>query len=387
MQRQLRRFGIVAALLAYVLFILIKLAVYDFDVSRFVVAGDHFFSKADLTYPIYVEPNSDGYDGQFYYRLALNPLTTQRTEFGITMEKNPVVRDQRILYPLVIWLASGGNGRLVPMMMVLVNLASLVLLMLAAMSFARQYSIPRWLAILIPLYPGFVLSICRDTGEIFATLFAFSAVLAAVKKKYAIAALLAAAAVLSRETTLFYLAGFGIVSLFDRFGSFSSIKRTMLCAVPLIVFVLWQAILHRIWGNLPVQDLGPHDLSAVPFVEYFRWVGIHFGKAATYPMRYSRLYTAVTILFVPSFLLFMLYRIARSRGRPVEIVIPWGLYSALMIFFTGAIWIEPYGYLRVMCDFYILGVAVLMANRDERALLRLVPLVAVTWFATAMFAL
>ena len=41
--------------------------------------------------------HSPGYDGQFFYRLALRPWTQTRTEFGITFDE-PAYRQQRLVY-------------------------------------------------------------------------------------------------------------------------------------------------------------------------------------------------------------------------------------------------------------------------------------------------
>ena len=375
------------SLAIYLLFIIAKLAVHDGDITRFIVAGDRFFTKSELTYPIAVEPHSDGYDGQFYYRLALDPLTTKRTAFGITMEQNPVVRDQRILYPATVWLVSGGNGYVVPFMMVAVNLLSLLLIAWFGLRLADHFGVDSRLAILFPLYPGFILSLSRDTVEIFATLFALSAILAAVRKNYIAASLLAGAAVLARETTLLYMAGFGLVALYESVVWKKSYVRVLLCAVPLIIFLIWEIVLRSIWGSLPVQDLGPHDLSMMPFVEYGRWMAIHWAEAMEPRIRYSHLYTLAAFVLIPVFLVFIIYAIATRRSVNVGIVISWTLYAVMTTFFTGAIWIEAYGFLRILCDLYILGVAALVSGRNEAALRRMMPVVAVTWFATAIYAL
>ncbi len=64
-----------------------------------------------------------GYDGQFFYRLALNPLNFHHTAYGITMDRP--YRFMRIGYPALTWLVSAGQHSLVPVMLVVVNIAAI----------------------------------------------------------------------------------------------------------------------------------------------------------------------------------------------------------------------------------------------------------------------
>src|SRR5687767_10598408 len=89
----------------------------NFDPSSFVVAGDYFCNPQVVHPSLTVEPKSAGFDGQFYYRLALNPFTSELIEGGIEID-SPPLRHQRILYPLLIWLLSAGNPALVPIVMI-----------------------------------------------------------------------------------------------------------------------------------------------------------------------------------------------------------------------------------------------------------------------------
>ena len=62
------------------------LAKYQGDVTRFITAGDRYTQEADTPITVAVSPQLDGYNGQFYFRLALDPLTHKRTAFGITLD-------------------------------------------------------------------------------------------------------------------------------------------------------------------------------------------------------------------------------------------------------------------------------------------------------------
>ena len=77
-----------------------------------------------------------GYDGQFFYRLALNPLNFSQTAYGITMDRS--YRYMRIGYPALTWLVSLGQHFLVPIMLVAVNVAAVGALGYLGGVFARQ---------------------------------------------------------------------------------------------------------------------------------------------------------------------------------------------------------------------------------------------------------
>ena len=100
--------------IAYGTFALLRLHHFDYDPTAFIVVGDQMVDEQDLSSELRVLEDSGGYDGQFFYRLALDPFTNERTDFGIRLDA-PAYRQQRILYPLVVWVvAGGGTAALVP---------------------------------------------------------------------------------------------------------------------------------------------------------------------------------------------------------------------------------------------------------------------------------
>src|SRR5262245_17047846 len=95
-------------LLAYGGFILMQLAGYGGDITRFVVAGPHFIPpQVGATVGLSVISNGTGNDGQFYYLLALNPFSPHVALPGAHYDW-PSYRAQRVLYPLVVWALSLG---------------------------------------------------------------------------------------------------------------------------------------------------------------------------------------------------------------------------------------------------------------------------------------
>ena len=79
-------------------------------ISRFILVGRHFAIPSQLPHGMPVA-KTYGYDGQFFYRLAINPADFARTAYGITVDQP--YRFMRIGYPVITWLASAGQRALV----------------------------------------------------------------------------------------------------------------------------------------------------------------------------------------------------------------------------------------------------------------------------------
>jgi len=111
----------------YALFITFQLEKSRYDPSYFVTAGDLFVDPTVAPDRLRILRNSAGYDGQFYYRLAITPFTSKQTDFGIKIDA-PAYRQQRIVYPLLAWLFSLGQPSIVPLSLILVNCLALCLI-------------------------------------------------------------------------------------------------------------------------------------------------------------------------------------------------------------------------------------------------------------------
>jgi len=115
------------AALAWLAWFTVIMAARGGDVSRFVVAGDFFVDAAQAPPGLHVLPDSDGYDGQFFHRLALAPWSTERRVHGTLLDRGPY-RQQRILYPLVARALALGRPERVAAALVAANALALVAL-------------------------------------------------------------------------------------------------------------------------------------------------------------------------------------------------------------------------------------------------------------------
>src|SRR4051812_40880738 len=98
----------------------------------FVAAGDQYVDAAAAPHELVVSRGS-GYDGQFIYRMELDPLPTTQTGHGITFD-TPSYRAQRVVTPALAW----GAVRVTPFGAAVSLLIVNVLALLVAAYFAGR---------------------------------------------------------------------------------------------------------------------------------------------------------------------------------------------------------------------------------------------------------
>ena len=110
-----------AALLIATAFVGLRLALHDGDPTRWVRVGERVPDPTALP-PDFFRERGLGYDGQYYYRLARAPWSTDHLVDGLQFGR-PVYRHQRIGYPIVAWaLSAGGRQSLVPWTLAAANI-------------------------------------------------------------------------------------------------------------------------------------------------------------------------------------------------------------------------------------------------------------------------
>jgi len=168
--------------------------------TLFIMAGRSYTDRARLPHGVLLVPSA-GYDGQFYYRLALGPADWSRTAFGITMDQS--YRYTRIGYPLLAWLASLGQHQLVPVALVAINLLGVAAMAVLGGMFARESGRHALWGLAFAAYFGLVISVGRDTAEPLAEECMLGGLLAYRRARYVLAAALFAYGAITRETILF----------------------------------------------------------------------------------------------------------------------------------------------------------------------------------------
>jgi hypothetical protein len=208
------------AFLGWMGFVLARLEVWaDGHPSLFVLAGSgkwnggHAYTNLRQLPPgmRIGDPNAAGYDGQFYYRLALNPFNWSKSAYGITMDQP--YRYTRIGYPLVTWIVSFGQHDLVPVALIVVNLFGVAAMAYMGGLFARDGGRHALWGVLFAAYFGLAISVGRDTAEPLAEACMLGGLLAYRRSRWVLSGAAFAFAAITRETILFAPAAIACVRL------------------------------------------------------------------------------------------------------------------------------------------------------------------------------
>jgi len=148
--------------------------------------------------PSYPNVSEIGYDGQFFYYLALDPANAR---FYMDVS---TYRYTRILYPMVARMLALGRPDLVPWTLWIVNWLAIAGGALAVAAWLKRRGFSPWFALVYGLYPGLIVALQRDLSEALAYGLAAAAVYVfdyGPGRRELLAAGIFALAALTRETT------------------------------------------------------------------------------------------------------------------------------------------------------------------------------------------
>src|SRR5579859_6524237 len=217
--------------LALCLIYLTVVAVHYGNVLEFVRPGSEYAGNLSA-----YSRDAEGYDGQFDYYIAVDPVNA-RAHMDV-----PAYRFQRVLYPLLARVLAFGQVPFVPYTLVGINLAALAIgtAILERLLEAEHVSV--WYALVYGLFAGVFVAVRASTNEPLAYVLVLAAIFAAQADRISLTALFLGLAALTKETTLFFAAGYVLYYIV--------LKRPR--AVVLIAlgagvpFLVWQIVL-RLW--------------------------------------------------------------------------------------------------------------------------------------------
>jgi hypothetical protein len=339
--------------ICYIAFFVLLLRTRGGDVSLFVIAGGQNVDAANVPPGLTVIPKIGGYDGIWFYRLAINPFTRVQAAHGIRID-NPPYRQQRIGYPLIVWLLSLGRVTWIPWLLVIVNIVAASAMAAFGGAFAKKFGLHALWGVIVPLHPGFVLTFSRDLAEIVAAAFAMGAIWTLASRRNAAAAILLTAAVLTRETTLLLAFALAAAWLIERLLRRERRIAAMTFSLPIAVYALWQVVLAIQWGVSPLRAGAP--ARELPFVEFARFL-------ATASFRHNQL---ERLNFLECFFLaavvITIVLVWRGTRAPLEWRLAWLGYLALFSILPHTIWIEDYGFLRIFADIFLVSAALIIPS-------------------------
>jgi hypothetical protein len=350
----------------------------DGHISNWILVGQRFAGPG-LAPGIGVRTGT-GYDGQFFYRMALNPADLNSTAYGITFDAP--YRLMRIGYPALVWLASLGHGSLVPLMLVVVNVAAVGAMGVFGGMFAKDGGRHALCGLLLPMYFGLLTSVARDTAEPVASAFLLAGLLALRRRRPVLAGVMLACAALTRETAMVAVAAIAVVRCVWLIRRRRLPERTDLAwLLPAIAFPAWELVVKFATGNLPL--LADSDQNAgLPFVAAFD--AIRHNVAQLNWTRFSSVDDWVlefaVLVVVATLALCCLRRTTAPAYERLALV----AYLVEICVVTPSTWNSINADMRSFVEVYLMAIVVLLSVPPSRRGSWLLPMAA-TWAVPALY--
>jgi hypothetical protein len=339
-----------------VLFVALRLAVAAHgQIARFVLAEMPFVdpAKAPRGLPILA---TNGYDGQFYYRLALDPANLHLTAFGIRLDG--AFRLERIGYPALAWIVAIGHRPWVPSALVIVNCAAVAAVAALGAMFARDARRSAMWGLAFAAFSGFVFSVSRDTAEPLAAALLLGGLLAYRRRQWLLAAVLFSAGVLTRETILVAV---GAIALTRLSGALTRRWRLgweeATWVMPALVFAGWELVVNAVIGIFPYRT-GDVDSVSLPFKDLSSALHRYAAQLSPHHLNVDAWYLEIVLLAV---LLVAALASLPSTEAPVHERVALVAYAVQAIILSHAVW-DDLADLRQLYELYLFSVIVLIST-------------------------
>jgi hypothetical protein len=335
------------------------------DFTYFFVAGSDFVDGSQTPGPVFVQ-QGQGYDGQFFYRYALDPLDFSKTKFGVTTDLVPY-RIQRIGYPVLAWLLSGGgNAAMVPVALLLVNLLAFFGILYFAGRFASHFGCDPMAGTLPLLLCGLYMSVARELSEVTELFFFMGALYGLIRNKYLQFVLFATCCVLTRETSLVALIPALVASAADKAKTGNFRFADGLLLIPLAVVIAWKYYIsmHTDPGTV-VSGTGNFGIPFAGMMTGFKG-NLHVNSAKNV----MQLFFWLAYFLWQVWLIILVVRtICRAETTPERktrwilqsVYLTWAVFA---IFLSAAIYIDDWSFVRVFSLWSMTGFLVMMVYRQ-----------------------
>jgi hypothetical protein len=297
------------------------------------------FAKLGTRYSQPLPAGTEGYDGQFAYFIAVDPIPADvAPHLDI-----PAYRYQRILYPILARIFAFGNLSLIAWTLPILNLLIFFCLVWQTGILLADRGGSVLPALLVGLWAGVLGSVRLDLAEPLALLLVVLAWRAAglnLDRHAPLVALLLAMSLFAKETTMVFLAGFLLWSLIQKRWAHALLFA--LAAAPFTLFQIW------LWSVFGAPGIGSGGAGGTPF----EW--IPFAGLVSISDVSLTVFIVMTIVYLPGLLLPCVYAMA----KPIADGIKRRLTPEAAFLFLQALMVslapfstfrEPLGILRLAC--------------------------------------
>ncbi|MCK6470377.1 MAG: hypothetical protein L6R28_01415 [Planctomycetes bacterium] len=333
----------------------LRLRNLEWDPSRFAYAGGADSDSTQTPPNFHVFTDKNGYDGKYFYRLAVKPFGFGDWEAGVQL-RPAVYRHQRILYPLLAHAAVFGQTYYIPHALIGVNLFFVCVLAFLLGGYVRSFGRHALWALPVLLYPGLPITISLDLAEIVALAGVVGGLWAWRAERRWTAAVVFALAALAKEPSLLVAAGVGLHETWrawrerDRARFFGACRLFVAPAV----YLAWVAVLFHMYGAR--AQYGNTNV-AWPFMGY---VEFFHSKYFDHVLKHRHQWGSY--LFVLGLTAAAAACLWRSQA-PGELRWAWGLCLLLTTMLAFPIALSDWGLLRATTEFCALGLLLVAGAR------------------------
>jgi hypothetical protein len=256
-----------------------RLVSYDGDPTGFVQFGQELSEFVDAPRSAVVRSPA-GYDGQFFYMHARDPLLDDEAVTSLEMLHGEY-RAQRVAYPALAYALSLGGRSALPWALLAIGVGAVLAVTALTVSFARDVGHTGWWALAVGLTPGLLLPTLRDLSDPLALAAVLGGLIAWQRDRRVAAAALLTLAVLTRETMALAVIAVAAGAAWEAWLAFRRRRRDgaltgdrprdiLLRALPVVcvpaaAFLGWQAyVTNRFSGVLP-SSTTPDNQFGAPF--------------------------------------------------------------------------------------------------------------------------
>jgi hypothetical protein len=308
------------AVLIVMAFDLLVLTQHGMDPEVFILRG----TKFSLQDP----QGTVGYDGQFVYYIAEDPLGASR-KMDI-----PSHRYKRVAYPALAWLFSfGGQEQILPWSMLIINIVAVGVGTWCLAALLRSRASCSMYALVFTCYVGMLFSVRADLNEPLAYALALSGWYAYTLRRESLSLILFALAGLAKEVALL----FPLALTIDAFWTRDFRRGLRLGLSSMGTYIAWYIFLLYVFRKQGVV-LSPDIPRLIPF-SGLRLVRdpVHMVVLSIWVIAPAVISGAVALLFMS----FHRANLGRSEGLLVL------LHFILVAFLPAWTWSDPLAVIRV----------------------------------------
>jgi hypothetical protein len=262
---------VVVVALVLAAFIGVRLHTYGGDATGFVQFG-HPLAAFSQAPPDARFAGGVGYDGQFYWRQAHDPLLVHEGLIRALRSQHGEYRASRLAYPLLAGALALGRDDLLPWTLLLLDAFAVLALTAGTAAFMRAEGRSGWWALGVGLAPGLLLATLRDLSDPLAVAAAAGGLMAWRRDRRALATALLVLAVMTREPMVLAVAALALEAVLAAWRAPCGAQRRAplrraapVVLVPLAVFLAWQAYVTVRFGGVLPPATSPSRQFGAPF--------------------------------------------------------------------------------------------------------------------------